>query len=316
MAAAQAWTDSRAAGLAAGLIAATYPQSVFIGAYTNADAFTLAAGALLVLAVARWARRGEGSVALVPVGAAAGLVVLGKMSGYYLLPVTFLWAGWAVWTHRASARAGLLSLAACAGLSAPFLAWNALRNRGDALGLQRYGRFVAEHGTPVDKLDLPDAGSTFVFGLLKSSFGVFGNLHILMPGVFYLVAVGLLGAGCIVLFTGWGRASGVSRRAGLWLALGIVINLALVFLNSWYVDFQAQGRYILLNALLLTCIGVQGVDSLLEGRAPWAWRRFLVAFFALSAVVALGRVYQRPCQPVPVARATPAAPHHPVDPVR
>ncbi len=176
-----------------------------------------------------------------------------------------------------------------------------MRNRGDALGLHKYRHFLAEYWKPVYGRDLPDAWPTFIASLLKSAFGVFGNLNILMPGVFYVAAALLIGTGCCAGAIALRRATGVSCRAGLWLAAGIVLNLSMVFYNCWYIDFQAQGRYVLLNALLVTGLGAYSVDSFLSDRGRRAWRGILVVFFASSAIVAVGRVYQRPCRPPPVA---------------
>ena len=312
MAAAQAWTGSRWSGLAVGLIAATYPQHVFIGAYTNSDAFTLAAGAALVFAVTRWARLGEGAIGLVPVGAAAGVVLLGKMSGYYLLPVTGIWIGWAVWTRRASVRTCLLALGACLVVSAPFLVWNAVRNGGDVLGLHRYQRFLTEYWHGLDGRHLPNAWQHFVYVLARSAFGVFGNMNILMPRGFYRTAALLLMAGCCAGAAIFVRATGVSRRAGLWLLAGVVVNLSLVFYNCWYVDFSPQGRYVLLSALLLAGVGACSVDALLPSRLRSLWVAILVVFFAASVGQAQVRVYRRPCLPPeassPAVAATSDAP--------
>src|SRR5262249_9361987 len=146
MGAAERWSGSREIGLAAGLGAALYPQLAFVTAYINGDAMTFAAEALLVAALAAWARRGEGNAGLTAVGGAAGLVVLAKPYAYSALLPTAAWIGWAAARRRIALAALLRSALLGAAIAAPILAWNAWRTGGDPLGLARYGAFIAAPG--------------------------------------------------------------------------------------------------------------------------------------------------------------------------
>jgi 4-amino-4-deoxy-L-arabinose transferase-like glycosyltransferase len=295
--AAGVWTGNRGATVAVGLTAALYPQLVFVGAYTNADAFSVCAGALLVLAVARWAREGEGAVGLAAMGAAGGLVVLGKMSGYFLLPVTAPWIAWAIWRRRMEARALLPAIGAFALVSGPVLAWNAFRNGGDVLGLQRYNRFLAEVWHGKDGRQIPEALRWFVSALSRSSFGVFKNMNLDMPVVFYAAAAVLLAIGVTAGMALLPRATGTTRRAAVWLGAVISANLLLVVYNCWFVDFSPQGRYMLLSALLLAGLTVWTPTAWLPPRTRWCWPSACIGFLLAAAVQAQVLVYKYPCLP-------------------
>lgn len=302
--AAGAWTASRGAALATGLVAALYPQFVFLGAYTNADVFTLCAGALHAWAVARWARRGEGTEGLVAVGVTVGLVILGKMSGYFLLPVTGLWVLWAGARGRLTARTLGLAAAAAVALAGPFLAWNALRNGGDVLGLRRYHQFLAEVWHRHDGRLEPRAWPLFRWYLSRSSFGTFRNMDLYMPTRFFLVGRALLAIGLAAGAARLAWADGTTRRGALWLAGLVAANVALVAYNCWFVDFSPQGRYVLLSVLLLASVAVWSPTGWLgstgwQGRLRWLWPVACLGFLAASAVQAQVLIYQHACLPRP-----------------
>src|SRR5690606_27990629 len=101
------WTTSRRSALLAGLVAAVFPQLVFLNGYVNADSFTVAAGAVFVLALSAWAIGGEGDRGIVALALTAALVVAGKPSGYFVLVPTAAWLGWAWSRGRLGVRAAL-----------------------------------------------------------------------------------------------------------------------------------------------------------------------------------------------------------------
>ncbi len=297
--AAGTWTGSRCAALAVGLAAAFYPQLVFIDAYTNADAFTICAGAWFVLAVVRWARRGEVADGIIAVGAAGGLVVLGKMSGYFLLPITVPWIAWAAWRRRVRTRDLVAAMGAFAIVSGPVLAWNAWRNGGDVLGLERYHRFLAEvwHGKVGGQL--PNAFPWFASFLPRSAFGVFKNAGLPLPSAFFIIAALLLVIGLAAAVSSLPRAPGTTHRAALWIGGALISNVLLVAYSCWFVDFSPQGRYVLLSALLLAGVAVWAPTRWLSLRARWVWPSACVAFLFVAAVQAQVLIYKHPCLPLP-----------------
>jgi 4-amino-4-deoxy-L-arabinose transferase-like glycosyltransferase len=293
------WTGNRGAALAAGLAAAFYPQLVFVGAYTNADAFTICAGAWFVLAVVRWAKLGEGADGIIAVGTAGGLVVLGKMSGYFLLPITVPWLAWALWQGRLRTRHLVVAFGAFAFVAGPVLAWNAWRNGGDVLGLQRYHRFLAETWHAKVAGQVPNGPWLFLSLTTRSSFGMFRNMELLLPKAFYATAAAILAIGLAAGASSVPRASNTTRRAALWLGGTLVANVLLLAYNCWFVDFSPQGRYVLLSALLLTAVAVWAPTKWLPLRIRWCWPAACVTFLFVAAIQAQVLVYKRPCLPLP-----------------
>lgn len=309
-----AFTGSRAAALLGGLAAALHPQLAFVGSYVNGDAATLLFGALLVLALTRWARAGEGEEGLAAVGLAAGLVLLGKPNGYAPLLPTAAWLLWAAVRRgrgargpgaRSLARAGALALLVAAG---PLL-WNASRNGGDPFGSRSLERWVKAHPALKDGRALGARPGDFARATARSSFAVLGNNNLQLEGPWYAAAALLLVAGLAATGAALARADGTSRRAAAWLGATLVLNAALLVRMSWWVDYQPQGRYLLLPAVLVVLGALLSPAALLGGgadRGPRSrWReavRWLptaggVAFLGAACLLACRLVLDSPFGP-------------------
>ena len=292
--AAARWTESRVAGVTAGAVAALYPQLVFVDAYTNGDAYTVAAGALLALALARWARAGETDVGLGAVAAALGAVVLGKPNGYAFIPPTIAWLASAGARRRLTGAALGRALTIVAAVAGPMLAWNALRNGGDVLGLERYQRFLTGPYRPTVAATIPGAFSTFACLLATSAFGRFANMSLPLDTPLLAAALALFVVGTAAALVRLRSADGTTARGALWLAASVATSLGLAAYNSWWIDFQPQGRYVLLGAVLAT-IAASWAPTGLRGR-PWrAWPLVYVAFLAVAALETELLLLRYPC---------------------
>lgn len=291
--AAYAWTGDAAAARWTALVAALYPQLLFIGGYANADAYTLAAGALTVFALARWARAGEGAVGLDLVAAALGLVVLGKPSGYFLLVTTGVWVATAVRGARIDGRTVARATAVALAVAGPCLAWNAWRTGGDVLGLRHYAAWLGSLRHPFTPgMDIPNAPRLFVEWLSISSFAAFRNLDLHLPTAFYGAASVLLVLGLAGTAASHGRRlAATDRRGVVWLGGSAALNLALVGYNCWFVGFSPQGRYLMLNVLLLTAIACIGPE-----RRWRLWPFAYVAFLAAAALWSIALIHANPCR--------------------
>lgn len=294
--AAEALSGLRMVGLLAGLAAAVHPQLAFVSAYVNGDAFTAAAGAALALALARWARGGEGERGLLAVGVASGLVLLGKPNGYALLVPTTAWAA-------SRLRAGLhprslfRAAALAAAIGAPFLLWNAFRSGGDALGSRSLGKWVKAHPALKDARALDASPADFAAAVARSSFAVLGNNDLELPAGWYrtaavMVLLGLAGGGLAASRTG-----SVPRRAGAFLVGAFVVNAALLFHMSWFVEYQPQGRYLLLPSVLLVVAAVLSPAALGHGRLRWAWPAAGTIFLAAACAAACRLAIRQPFGP-------------------
>ncbi len=293
--AASVWSGSSAAGLSVGLMAALYPQLIFIGAYSNGDAMTVFAGAIVVLGLARWVRRGEGDHGLVLIGVGAALVLMGKPTGFGILPATGVWLLWAWWSGRfgaaAFARATLVGLAVCG----PLLVWNAWRNGGDPLGLWLYGDYV---GTAYEARVwdvIPNAALTFLWLFPSSAFGVFGNVDLPLPTPLLALALLFLVVGLLLASSVLRTAEPAARRGAAWLVTSVVITVLLTIWNAWFIDFQPQGRYALLCFLLLTATALWGPAASGSPRFGRAWPVAYLIFLALCAGWTEWILFTHPC---------------------
>jgi hypothetical protein len=274
----------------AGLAAALYPQFAFTGAYLNGDAATIAAGALLGAALSGWAVRGEGDAGLWRVGLALGLALVMKVNGWCSIPPACCWIGWAALRGRVSRHALAKAALTCAAVALPVLAWNARRMDGDAFGLRHFASYMATEWGGAPGTRTPHALSRLVKDLFLSTVGDFRNMNLPLPAV-------LVGATWLFLLAGGWLAlrktpAGAARRAAVCLAASLAVNLAMVLYESWFVDFQPQGRY-LLPALLWLCLAA--VLLPFEGRLRTAWRLGCTSILAAGCAGMLLLLYRYPC---------------------
>ncbi len=289
--AAHAWSGSLVTARWTALVAALYPQLLFLSGYANADAYTIVAGALVVVAVGRWARAGEGTVGLDLVAVGMALVLLGKPNGYFILVTTCAWITAAALARRVDGRALARMAAIVTAIAGPCLAWNAWRTGGDVLGLRHYAAWLASLRHPFTPgVEIPNAPWLFLEWLSLSSFATFRNLNLHVPTVFYVTALALLVTGLVVAAVRSRPTSATEWRALAWLVASVVLNLALVVYNCWFVGFSPQGRYVMLNVVLLTAI------ACVAPRTVWRfWPLAYVTFLALAALWSLALIHAYPC---------------------
>jgi hypothetical protein len=295
-AAAHGWTGSRSAALCAGAVAALYPQLVFVGAYVNADAFTIAAGVLLVAALERWQHRRGDVAPLTRLAVTMALVIAGKPSGYFVLLPTacVLIAAWR--RDEVGTVAATASIATLALLAGPLLLWNALRNQGDVLGVGKFSGWLAQWHR-ADARGISGAAPRFVETLTESSFARFRNMDLALPSGFYVIffamlAIGLLHGARSVLRSREPR----TRTFARWLLGCIVGNVALVAYDTWFVEFQAQGRWILVCMLLLTVVAVLApTGGPLPPSIAAGWVCACLTFLAVSLTYSVAMIASHPC---------------------
>ena len=290
-------------GLLVGALAALYPQHVFVSSCCNADILTLTAGMFLLDALTAWAFRGEGSAGLPRIGLGCGLVTIAKLSGFYLLIPALAWVAIArARKPAATTDAGSLparphgaSLAVAAAaavcVAAPFLLWNTLRNGGDPLGLHAYSRYLAEVVHPKTMLQLPRGMLLFAKASLASSYGLFGNMSLPLPAAANIVFASLALFGLAVSLRARPREP-LRRRLASCLLGAAALNLAFEFAKCLLVDFQPQGRY-----LLLPVLGCASAALLAPGRR-WprlrlAWPALFLSVIAASSLEMQWLLYSR-----------------------
>lgn len=307
----------RQPGLAAALAAvlAFHPQFLFLGAYVNADAYTILANVVLLLVLAYTNRQERltfrSGVAL---GVALGLVFLGREYGWvgFVLAGAYL-AGRLRQQFRATMRP-----AAFAGLI--FLVFPLV------FYLHQYSRYgtaylpllpksgiswvppgmtVAEayQRYPLDDLDYPVFHLQWqspadwwilLHPLFLSSFGLFGYMDVGLPERWYVwyllvLAGGVFGGVRYLRHRAADQPTAGPRALLASMVLAMVASVLVVVRHNFVVLYQPQGRYlfpVLVPALLLVLLGWDHVspDRGINRTALGA----VTAWFVLAGVSSAG----------------------------
>jgi 4-amino-4-deoxy-L-arabinose transferase-like glycosyltransferase len=253
--------------LVAGLGVGLWPQATFVGAYANDDALAILAGSALLYALVAIEKDGTTARRAALLGVALGLTALSKYTAYAAFPLALLWG------IRQARREGprfVRGAAAGTGIGVLLSGWwfvrNALLYDGDVLGLRFAGRRVAEFAAslpdglaartrllaagslrargapPASVLDHDWLGLTF-----GSFFGRFGWMSRPLPAAVYVLAAALF----VLAAAGVPRRRARDEDAEPSLAVTL-LGPAFLFLllltslaNSYLVDWQPQGRYLL-----------------------------------------------------------------------
>ncbi|GAB4570387.1 MAG: hypothetical protein Kow0077_04400 [Anaerolineae bacterium] len=265
-------------GLLAAALNAFLPMFVFVSATVNNDNLSNMVAGLLVLELVRLLKQTDPPARGVYVrfGVLGGAALLAKLSLGLLL---FLVAGALValaWRQR-SWRPVLEGVLIAGGLTVALAGWWYWRNLqlyGDVTGLNVFLQIVGRRTVRADLWQLWTERES----LLRSWWGVFGWMNVLMPSAIYTVlsvigGVGLVGFAAYLL----GRVTGklrVADRVNSW-ALAVVVLwpvIALVSLLRWTsITWASQGR------LLFIAIGPVSI-WLAVGLLWWLpvrWRRWI-----------------------------------------
>ena len=274
------WPQSRLAPAVAGASVALWPQVTFLGAYVNDDAFAVMSAAAFVGACAYCQSGPFDRRRAVALGLGIGLVGASKPYGLVLLPLGCLWFfGWRrsgppQFNVTRSGRRLLLALAIAAALVVPWLVRNAILYEGDPTGrrfLEREARAFVASLPPVVKshakllfLDpperrlTPERFPTWMDISLESSWARFGWMNVRAPRRLVVAAFAVLAAGLIGSMLArppWWSSPSVFAFPGFVLLL--IASIA----NSYWIDYQPQGRYLLAAAPALVLQIVGGITA-------------------------------------------------------
>lgn len=252
-AAARAAGAPPAASIAGAALVGLVPQVLFLGAYVNQEAFSLAASGVLLWALAVDARR-RTPASMACVGLAAGWLPLGRLSFWVLIPYVAAWAAWRMWrapTLAASAKlglaAGLSALAVCAvPLARNFWLYGDVTGLDDALRMMREAQgVVIEPRVTVQALSQLVARG-FLSMTARSAVMTFDHMNLLVPIPYlYRVVDAVLLAAAVLVFAVLVRARDRCAIYGAALLASLATAaLALHAYNAVVFDYQPQGRYL------------------------------------------------------------------------
>ncbi|MDP8256646.1 MAG: DUF2142 domain-containing protein [Candidatus Alcyoniella australis] len=291
--------------LAAGAGLALWPQLTFIGAYANDDAFAVFSVAALLAVCCSIELRGLNYCRALLLGLCMGLALLSKLYVYALFPLLGLWL---LLRLRAQGRnavgPGILALVAAALCSGWWFVRNAVLLQGSVLGrdvlyqqIKRFSQALPPELAQRTHLLYADSFSRLgqswsEFPLLRwlkitfaSCYGMFGWMDRILPPALYWIAFAALLLGLATAAAAAVRRGETRLRlpSALWL-LGLPYMLLLLLLslyNSYYVDMQPQGRYLLSSLpalLLLAGFGAASLHGRLGRIAPLALCALYLAF--------------------------------------
>ena len=315
LAARAAWPTRTLAAFAAGACVGLWPQVTFVGAYVNDDAFAILAAAAFVSACV-WCQTGPfGRGRALALGAATGLLFASKPYVLAFVPLGAVWF-W-IWLRRARAAPGAaralrrplwIALAAALIVCGPGWIRNAALYGGDPTGQTfmraRVREFVESLPpgvlAPQKALFLKPAArrptaAEFTGRWLRESvssfWARFGWMNTRPPAVYVTSGLWLVGLALLAAYAGT-RGRALATAPGLFALPGFVLLLAASVWNSYAMDFQPQGRYLLacVPAVLLLING--GIASLRWTLLARVLPVALLAFFLVQNLLLRTRVLQ------------------------
>ncbi len=243
------------------------PQMLFLGMYQNCDSLGVAGVSVLIYCLIKGWETGLSFRGCVGFGIAISFCLLSYYSIYgWLLAgtVVFLFALFidkGIKTSEAFAKLGVIALTVLV-LAGWFFFRNIVLHNGDIFGMASeeisrhqqaaLGAYLTEYNNPYEKGQgffetFFNREYNWVWYTYKSMIGAFGYLSIWLDTWLYVVYVLIiitiiLGYLIFVLFT---KKDRIRREISVFIFSSAVITVGLSIIQSFFRDFQAQGRYII-----------------------------------------------------------------------
>ena len=292
------------------LILVLIPQVTLTGAYVNQDAYTMAASSWAVyLLLAGW-KEGWTAGRAAWLGVALGLVLLGRLNGYVLIPFAFLVA---VVSLRGGVGFVLFRMFITGSVATLVSGWWFVRSyaqTGDPIGIQAVleawralaplRRAPREIG--VSFLDILRGDTPYL--VFRTFWGAFGQLEVYFLWPYYaLLGLLTLGAGAglawglVQWFSGprplhalfdreYARNQAFLAAAVALLGVLVLGMVALVFWQAWATSFATQGRYLFPAIVPIVLFITLGITALPLGRVlqPLALGCAIAFLFVLNLI--------------------------------
>jgi hypothetical protein len=137
--------------------------------------------------------------------------------------------------------------------------------------------------------------SLFFSRLGMSTLGTFRNMDLFLPMPLYWCALALIIAGLAIALAQRRPGDRLVHVLTAWFLSAAAINLAAVWWNSWFVDFQPQGRYILLTAACLAMIAAVAPMRALPRTGAQLWAATVIIFLSVTASYSVHLIFAAPC---------------------
>ena len=286
------------------------PQVTLTGAYVNQDAYTMAVCSWTIyLLLAGW-KEGWTAGRAAWLGVALGLVLLGRLNGYVVIPFAFLVAALSL---RGGVGIVLLRLFITGSVATLVSGWWFVRSylqTGDPIGIQAVleawralaplRRAPREIG--VSFLDILRGDTPYL--VFRTFWGAFGQLEVYFLWPYYaLLGLLTLGAGAglawglVQWFAGprplhalfdreYARNQAFLAAAVALLGVLVLGMVALVFWQAWATSFATQGRYLFPAIVPIVLFITLGITALPLGRVlqPLALGCAIAFLFVLNLI--------------------------------
>ncbi len=292
------------------LLLVLIPQVTLTGAYVNQDAYTMAVCSWAIfLLLAGW-KEGWTAGRAAWLGVALGLVLLGRLNGYVVIPFALLVA---VVSLRGGVGFVLIRMFITGSVAALVSGWWFVRSylqTGDPFGIQAYmeawralaplRRAPREIG--VSFLDILRGDTPYL--VFRTFWGAFGQLEVYFLWPYYaLLGLLTLGAGAglawglVQWFAGprplhalfdreYARSQAFLAAAVALLGVLALGMVALVFWQAWATSFATQGRYLFPAVVPIVLFITLGIAALPVARVlqPVALGCAIAFLFVLNLI--------------------------------
>ena len=272
------------------LLLVLIPQVTLTGAYVNQDAYTMAVCSWTIyLLLAGW-KQGWTAGRAAWLGVALGLVLLGRLNGYVVIPFAFLVAALSL---RGGVGFVLLRMFITGSVATLVSGWWFVRSyaqTGDPIGIQAVFEAwralaplrQAPREIGVSFLDILRGDTPYL--VFRTFWGAFGQLEVYFLWPYYaLLGLLTLGAGAglawglVQWFAGprplhvlfdreYARSQAFLAAAVALLGVLVLGMVALVFWQAWATSFATQGRYLFPAVVPIVLFIALGITALPLGR--------------------------------------------------
>lgn len=291
--------ERRESALLCGILTCFLPQFVFLSCYVNNDSFAIFSIALILYFWIRGTKSAFCKKDCAGLGAGCGLCALSYYNAYsWLLCSILLFFVFMVKAKKPAKeifKKALFIFLIAFLIGGWFFIRNAVLHNGDLFGMRTSDESATLYAekefkpesriTPASEgwsfrqtfLQTPEGRTTnWLFSTISSFIGSFSYATVHLPMLLYLLYGALMAFGFLLfLFLGmvphWFRQK-PQRLLFVMMLLSCLITLLLSMYNTYFNDYQSQGRY-LMPALIPLMIWITGGYSSLTAKLPKEWKR-------------------------------------------
>lgn len=303
------------------------PQYIFIGSYLNNDAMSVFSTAVIIYFWIKGIKTNWQIKYCIGLGIGLGICALTYYNayGFILMSIFVFIISSAKMDNSFSTiiKKGLIVFLTAFAIGGWFFVRNAVIHDGDFLGMksmyacgEKYALDIYKPSlreTPHNlelsfldtffssgKLKIPGlVNMNWFVGTLKSFIAVFGYMEFSVSGVLYMLYCIIFGVGFFIGTISLiveGKKDEMSKLVIISLIMCIIIPFGLSMYYSYFVDMQAQGRYVMSALLPIMLITTVGYNKLFEKVKKFYYMQYiLILIYIMMFLYIFISVYARNC---------------------